>query len=120
LAEKNWVDFRKGEKVTIYVFDPRLGTTVPGEYWSSFENPELAQQYGIDTTTVVAGETISLDDPRLEQWTVKKSNEIRNQIVNELPLVTTVEIHNETANPAQKLTEILFEINNFVLVEGEE
>jgi len=69
---------------------------------------------------VVAGETISLDDPRLEQWTVKKSNEIRNQIVNELPLVTTVEIHNETANPAQKLTEILFEINNFVLVEGEE
>ena len=120
LAEKNWVDFRKGEKVTIYVFDPRLGTTVPGEYWSSFENPELAQQYGIDTTTVVAGETISLDDPRLEQWTLTKFNEIRNQIVNELPLVTTVEIHNETANPAQKLTEILFEINNFVLVEGEE
>ena len=119
LAEKNWVDFRKGEKVTIYVFDPRLGTTVPGEYWSSFENPELAQQYGIDTTTVVAGETISLDDPRLEQWTVKKSNEIRNQIVNELPLVTTVEIHNETAEESKKL-KVPISINDFVLVEGEE
>ena len=119
LAEKNWVDFRKGEKVTIYVFDPRLGTTVPGEYWSSFENPELAQQYGIDTTTVVAGETISLDDPRLEQWTLTKSNEIRNQIVNELPLVTTVEIHNETAEESKKL-KVPISINDFVLLEGEE
>ena len=119
LAEKTWEDFIKGEKVTVYVFDPRLGTTVPGEYWSSFENPELAQQYGIDTTTAVAGETISLDDPRLEQWTVKKSNEIRNQIVNELPLVTTVEIHNKTAEESKKL-KVPISINDFVLLEGEE
>lgn len=119
LAENAWQDFRKGEKVTVYVFDPRLGTTVPGEYWSSFENPELAQQYGIDTTTAVAGETISLEDPRLEQWTVSKFNEIRNQIVNELPLVTTVEIHNETAEESKKL-KVPISINEFVLLEGEE
>ena len=119
LAEKKWVDFKKGERVTIYVFDPRTGTTVPGEYWSSFENPELAQQYGIDTTTAVAGETMSLDDPRLEQWTLTKFNEIRNQIVNELPLVTTVDVHNGTAEESKKI-KVNFSVNDFVLVEGEE
>ena len=120
LAEKNWVDFRKGEVVTVNVVDPASGETWQTELYSSFENPELAQQYGIDTTTVVAGETISQDDPRFAQWSVGNLSNIRNQISNELPLVTTVSIHNESANPAQKFTEVLVKINDFVLVEGDE
>jgi|SaaInlV_120m_DNA_3_1039746.scaffolds.fasta_scaffold00270_8 hypothetical protein len=119
LAEKNWVDFRKGEFVTVNVVDPASGKTWQIELYSSFENPELAQQYGIDTTTVVAGETISQDDPRYTQWAVGNLSNIRNQIVNELPLVTTVEIHNETAEESKKL-KVPISINDFVLLEGEE
>ena len=121
LAENNWNDFRKGEFVTVNIVDPNpeIGTFQANLY-SSFENPELAQQYGINTNPVVAGETISVDDPRYTQWTVVNLDKIRNQIANDLPLITTVKIINESEVPGTEKFEVEIGLNDFVLVEGEE
>jgi hypothetical protein len=120
LAENNWNDFRKGEFVTVNIVDPASGGTWQAELYSSFENPELAQQYGINTTTVVAGETISVDDPRFSQWTIGNIDKIRNQITNDLPLITTVKIINDSEVPDTEKLEVKIGLNEFVIVEGEE
>jgi len=121
LAENNWKDFRKGEFVTVNVVDPNpLIGTFQTELYSSFENPELAQQYGIDTTPLVSGETISIDDPRYRQWNAGNLDKIRNQITNDLPLVTTVELMNEADTTGSRILEVEIGINDFVVAEGQE
>ena len=87
---------------------------------SSFENPELAQQYGINTTPLVAGETISLDDPRFIQWNAGNLDKIRNQITSDLPLITTVQIINDSEVTGTEKFVVEIGLNDFVIVEGEE
>ncbi len=118
LAENNWQDFRKGEVVIVNVVDPTTGATFTAELLTSFENPELAERYGIDTTSITAGETISADDPRFIQWNVGNLSDIRNQISSEFPLVTTVNIMKSQEEDAKKIEGIV-EINDFVLLEGQ-
>ena len=121
LAENNWKDFRKGEFVTVNIVDPNpeIGT-FQVEMLSSFENPELAQQYGINTTPLVEGETISLDDPRFRQWNAGNLDKIRNQITSDLPLITTVQIINDSEVTGTEKFEVEIGLNDFVIVEGEE
>ena len=119
LAENNWNDFRKGEYVTVTVVDdnPLIGT-YETELYSSFDNPELAQRYGIDTTPLQEGEVITADDPRYIQWNVGNLSDIRNKIANELPLVTTVDTINSQVEGTKKL-EVDIGLNGFVLLEGQ-
>ena len=118
LAENNWNDLIKGEFVTVNVINPSDNSTFQADLYSSFENPELAERYGIDTTSVTAGETISADDPRYTQWYAKNLADIRNQITNELPLVTTVDIIKSQGEDTKKIG-LDIDINDFVLVEGQ-
>ena len=118
LAENNWNDLIKGEFVTVNVINPYDNSTFQADLYSSFENPELAERYGIDTTSVTAGETISADDPRYTQWYAKNLADIRNQIASELPLVTTVDIIKSQGEDTKKIG-LDIDINDFVLVEGQ-
>ncbi len=118
LAENIWNDFKKGEFVTVNVINPHDNSTFQADLYSSFENPELAERYGIDTTSATAGETMSADDPRYTQWYAKNLSDIRNQIASELPLVTTVDIIKSQGEDTKKIG-LDIGINDFVLVEGQ-
>ena len=118
LAENNWNDIIKGEFVTVNVINPHDNSTFQTDLYSSFENPELAERYGIDTTSATAGETISTDDPRYTQLYAKNLSDIRNQIASELPLVTTVDIINSQGEDTKKIG-LDIGINDFVLAEGQ-
>jgi len=125
LAENNWNDFRKGERVNVTIVDsnPAIGT-FESNVLTNFENPELAQRYGIDTTPLQEGEVIASDDPRYSRWNTSNLDMIRNQIASELPLVTTVltmKSNSQDVVSTKDSTEIKLDIaiNDFVLLEGQ-
>ena len=88
-AQATWDDFKKGEYVEVTVIDSTGGEPFKWNLISVYENEAIAQSLGIDTTPGVAGETITDEDPRYNQWNMANMGRIRNDIVDNYPLITT-------------------------------
>ena len=121
-AENKWHDSRRSIRdVEVTIVDPMFGNFT-GYLPAEWENPELAESLGLDTSPVTAGELISIDDPRYGQTSVGSLTEVMNRITMDYPLVTTVDLFNENNADGEGTGPLQLDIGaaRFVLVDEEE